>query len=401
MVPVGASPGSGPEPGAGLPGAAQPARPSVLGAWLAPKAAALEARGLTRRLRSRPAGEVLIDLAGNDYLGLSRDPRVVEAAAAAVREWGTGATASRLVTGTTDLHTELESELAGFVGHEAGLVFSSGYLANLGVITALGGPGTLLVSDEHVHASIVDACRLSRSRVEVVPHNDVEAVGKALAERNEPHAVVLIESVYSVLGDAAPLETLSAVAQEHGAVLLVDEAHGLGVTGGGRGSVAAAGLAGSDHVVVTMTLSKALASQGGVVVGPAVLREHLLNRARPFIFDTGLNPAACAAALAALRILAADPSRTESIHTTAARLAAVCGVTPSAGAVVSVPMPGPREAVRAAALCLESGVRVGSFRPPSVPDGISRLRLTAHAGLSTSDLDRACEVIQSAIKEVT
>jgi 8-amino-7-oxononanoate synthase len=382
----------------GLP--ASPAGSSTLASWLAPKAAALEARGLTRRLRPRAAGDALIDLAGNDYLGLARDPRVVEAAVAAVREWGTGATASRLVTGTTALHAELESSLAEYTGHEAGLVFSSGYLANLGVITALGGPGTLLVSDDHVHASIVDACRLSRSRVEIVPHNDVEAVGKALAERNEPHAVVLVESVYSVLGDAAPLTELSAVALEHGAVLLVDEAHGLGVTGGGRGSIAAAGLAGADHVVVTMTLSKSLASQGGVVLGPAVLREHLVNRARAFIFDTGLNPAACAAALAALRILADDPSLPESIHTTAARLASVCGVTPSAGAVVSVPMPGPREAVRAAELCLEAGVRIGSFRPPSVPDGISRLRLTARAGLSAADLDRACEVIVTAIKEV-
>lgn len=372
----------------------------LLAEWLAPKAAALESRGLTRRLRPRPSGEVLIDLASNDYLGLARDPRVIEAAVAAVREWGTSAMASRLVTGTTALHAELESELAGYAGQESGLVFSSGYLANLGVVTALGGPGTLLVSDEHIHASIVDACRLSRSRVEVVPHNDVAAIGKALAERNEPHAVVLLESVYSVLGDAAPLEVLSAVALEHGAVLLVDEAHGLGVTGNGHGSVHAAGLAGQDHVIVTMTLSKSLASQGGAVLGPSALREHLVNCARPFIFDTGLNPAACAAALAALHILAEDPKRPDAIHTTAARLAAVCNVAPSAGAVVSVPMPGPREAVHAAELCLANGVRVGSFRPPSVPDGISRLRLTAHAGLSSADLDRACEVITTAIKEV-
>jgi 8-amino-7-oxononanoate synthase len=150
-----------------------------------------------------------------------------------------------------------------------------------------------------------------------------------------------------------------------------------------------------------MTLSKSLASQGGAVLGPPVLREHLINRARPFIFDTGLTPAACAAALAALHILAEDPSRPNAIHTTATRLAAACNVTPSAGAVVSVPMPGPREAVQAASLCLENGVRVGSFRPPSVPDGISRLRLTAHAGLSLEDLDRACEVITNAIKEVS
>lgn len=369
--------------------------------WLAPKAAALESRGLTRRLRPRAAGDQLIDLAGNDYLGLASHPRVIEAAVEAVRTWGTGSTASRLVTGTTTLHEELESSLAAYTGHASALVFSSGYLANLGVVTALGGPGTLLVADDHVHASLVDACRLSRSRVEVVPHNDVDAVSKILADRNEPHAVVLTESVFSVLSDEAPLAELSAVALEHNAVLLVDEAHGLGVTGNGRGSVAAAGLAGVDHVIVTMTLSKAMASQGGVVLGPALLREHLINRARAFIFDTGLAPAACAAALAALRVLEGEPERPAAIRAAAARLASACGVPPAVGAVVSVPMPGPREAVRAAELCLDDGVRVGSFRPPSVPDGISRLRLTAHAGLSEADLDRACAVVVKAIREVS
>ena len=369
--------------------------------WLAPKAAALEARGLTRRLNARAADGDLIDLAGNDYLGLARDPRVVTAAADAIRTWGTGSTASRLVTGTTELHEELEGALAAYAGQESALVFSSGYLANLGVVTALGGPGTLLVSDEHVHASLVDACRLARSRVEVVPHNDVEAVEKVLAERNEPHAVVMTESVFSVLSDEAPLLELAAVARAHNAVLLVDEAHGLGVSGNGHGSVHAAGLAGLEHVVVTMTLSKSLASQGGVVLGPSVLREHLVNRARPFIYDTGLNPAACAAALAALQVLRAEPDRPAAIHAAAARLAAACDVPPSRGAVVSVPMPGPRQTVRAAELCLQNGVRVGSFRPPSVPDGISRLRLTAQAGLSAADLDRACAVIVDAIGAVS
>ncbi|HEU4945868.1 MAG TPA: 8-amino-7-oxononanoate synthase [Kribbella sp.] len=369
--------------------------------WLAPKAAALESRGLTRRLHPRPAGEDLIDLAGNDYLGLALDPRVIEAAVAAVRTWGTGATASRLVTGTTQLHAELESQLAQYTGQHAALVFSSGYLANLGVVTALGGPGTLLVSDDHVHASLVDACRLSRSRVEIVPHNDVEAVSKALAERNEPHAVVLTESVFSVLGDAAPVEALSETVLAHDAVLLVDEAHGLGVTGNGRGSVAATGLAGLEHVIVTMTLSKALGSQGGAVLGSASLREHLVNRARSFIFDTGLAPAACAAALAALQVLNEEPHRPDAIHAAAAQLAETCGVERAAGAVVSVPMPGPREAVAAAESCLANGVRVGSFRPPSVPDGISRLRLTARAGLDQADLDRACAVIVAAIREVS
>ncbi|MFD3403155.1 8-amino-7-oxononanoate synthase [Kribbella sp. NPDC058693] len=368
--------------------------------WLAPKAAALEARGLTRRLRARGADDDLIDLAGNDYLGLARDTRVVTTAADAVRTWGTGATASRLVTGTTTLHEELESALAAYVGQESALAFSSGYLANLGVVTALGGPGTLLVSDEHIHASLVDACRLSRSRVEIVPHNDLEAVEKVLAERNEPHAVVMTESVFSVLSDEAPLTELAAIAAARGAVLMVDEAHGLGVTGAGRGSVHAAGLEGLDHVVVTMTLSKSLASQGGVVLGPRVLREHLINRSRPFIYDTGLNPAACAAALAALGVLEAEPDRPAAVHAAAARLAAACDVPPSSGAVVSVPMPGPQQAVEAAEVCRRNGVLVGSFRPPSVPDGVSRLRLTAHAGLSSDDLDRACAVIVDAIGQV-
>ncbi|HEY3558863.1 MAG TPA: 8-amino-7-oxononanoate synthase [Kribbella sp.] len=369
--------------------------------WLGPKAAALESRGLTRRLRARSADDNLIDLAGNDYLGLARDPRVVAAAAAAVQTWGTGSTASRLVTGTTELHGQLESALAAYAGQESALAFSSGYLANLGVVTALGGPGTLLVSDEHIHASLVDACRLARSRVEIVPHNDVDAVEKVLAERNEPHAVVMTESVFSVLSDEAPLPELAALTHAHNAVLLVDEAHGLGVTGNGRGSVHAAGLAGLDHVVVTMTLSKSLASQGGVVLGSSLLREHLVNRARPFIYDTGLNPAACAAALAALGVLQDEPDRPAAIHAAAARLADACGVPRSRGAVVSVPIPGPRETVRAAELCLRNGVRVGSFRPPSVPDGISRVRLTAHAGLSAAELDRACAVVTDAIGQVS
>ncbi|HWM06938.1 MAG TPA: aminotransferase class I/II-fold pyridoxal phosphate-dependent enzyme, partial [Actinophytocola sp.] len=244
-------------------------------------------------------------------------------------------------------------------------------------------------------------CRLSRSRVEVVPHNDVDAVTKLLAERNEPHALVLTESVFSVLSDEAPLAALAATAAAHDAALLVDEAHGLGVTGDGRGSVHAAGLAGLDHVIVTMTLSKAMASQGGVVLGPALVREHLVNRARSFIYDTGLNPAACAAALAALRILQSEPTRPAAIHQATAHLAAVCNVPPSVGPVVSVPMPGPRETVRAAELCLAGGVRVGSFRPPSVPDGISRLRLTANAGLTATDLDQASDVITRAIQDVS
>jgi 8-amino-7-oxononanoate synthase len=354
------------------------------------------AAGLTRSLRPREPATATVDLAGNDYLGLATDPRVTEAAAEAVRRWGAGAAASRLVTGTLWLHAELETSLAAFCRQPAALVFSSGYLANLGVVTALAGRDTLIVSDAHVHASLVDACRLSRARVQVVAHGDVAAVDAALASRSEPHAVVLAESVYSVLGDAGPLRALAEVTERHRAVLVVDEAHGLGVCGsGGRGLVEALGLAGRPDVVVTVTLSKALGSQGGAVLGAPELVEHLVNTARPFIFDTGLNPAAAAGALAALRVVEAEPDRVAGVSSCVAVLAAAAGVDVPDGAVLSVPMPSPGDAVAAAATALEHGVRIGCFRPPSVPDGVSRLRLTARATLADAELERAAGVIRA------
>lgn len=371
-----------------------------LDAWLEAAAAVREDAGLTRRLRSRgPRAGAAIDLAGNDYLGLSRDPRVVEAAVEATRTWGAGATGSRLVTGTTRLHDTLETELAALCLQESALVFSSGYLANLGAVTALTDAETLLVSDEHVHASLVDAARLSRARVQVTPHGDVDAVRRALRGRTEPRAVVVVESVFSVLGDAAPLSSLADACAELDAVLLVDEAHGLGVTGEGRGSVASAGLAGRDHVVVTATLSKALAGQGGAVLGSARLRHHLVNHARSFIFDTGLAPGAAGAALAALRVVGSEPGRVARVAEVARRLASACGVPPAAGAVLSVPMPSPQQAVLSADACAREDVRVGVFRPPSVPDGTSRIRLTASAALDDEKLARASAVIAQAVEE--
>lgn len=366
--------------------------------WLAARAAALDRRGLTRQLTARSLRTPLVDLAGNDYLGLSSDTRVVEAAVAATRAWGAGSTGSRLVTGTTEVHAELEAALADFCVQEAALVFSSGYLANLGAVTALGGPGTLVVHDAHVHASMVDAARLSRSPVEVTPHNDVEAVARCLRGRSQPRAIVVTESVFSVLGDAAPLEALADVCARYDATLLVDEAHGLGVTGDGRGSVFAAGLAGLDHVLVTVTLSKALGSQGGVVLGPGLLRAHLINSARPFLFDTALAPGAAAAARAAVGVIDREPERVVRLRTVSARLAGGCGVAARPGAVISVPMPEPAAAVAAAAECRARGLRVGCFRPPSAPDGISRIRLTARATLDDDTLDDVCDVLAQVVQ---
>lgn len=368
-------------------------------AWTTAEARRRADAGLVRTLRPRAADPDLLDLASNDYLGLARHPDVTAAAADAATRWGAGATGSRLVTGSTELHAELERELAAFCGFEAALVFSSGYAANLAALTALSAHGSLTVSDAGNHASIVDGCRLSRAETAVVPHADPDAVRKTLAVHPGRRALVITDSVFSVDGDAAPLLDLADECRAHGAALVVDDAHGLGVLGeGGRGALHAAGLAGAPDVVATATLSKSLGSQGGVVLGPARVVEHLVNAARTFIFDTGLAPAAVAAALAALRLLRREPERAARARTVAATLhgrltdAGFTAARPDA-AVVSVRAPSPEQAVRWAADCRAQGLSVGCFRPPSVPDGISRLRLTARADLTEAQIEEALAVI--------
>ncbi|MFE2046052.1 8-amino-7-oxononanoate synthase [Streptomyces sp. NPDC059477] len=366
--------------------------------WIDEQAQLRRRAGLVRTLRPRPADSPLLDLASNDYLGLARHPEVVEGAVGAARTWGAGATGSRLVTGSTALHADLERELAAFCGFEAALVFSSGYAANLAAVTALAPHGTLIVSDAGNHASLIDGCRLARGTTQVVPHADPEAVAKALRTHAGP-AVVVSDTVFSVDGDAAPLAGLAEACREHGAGLVVDDAHGLGVLGeGGRGAARATGLAGAPHVVVTATLSKSLGSQGGVVLGSAPVIDHLVNAARTFIFDTGLAPAAAGAALAALRLLGREPERAARARAVAAELhtrltaLGLAAVRPDA-AVVSVRAPSPEGAVRWAADCRAAGLAVGCFRPPSVPDGVSRLRLTARADLSGEQVEHAVRVI--------
>jgi 8-amino-7-oxononanoate synthase len=364
-------------------------------AWLDDVEQQRRGAGLRRSLRARPPVGAEVDLASNDYLGLSQHPAVIDGAVQALRTWGAGSTGSRLVTGNTELHEEFENTLAEFVGAPSALVFSSGYTANLAAVVALSGPGTLVVSDAHSHASLVDACRLSRARVVVTPHRDVDAVDTVLAARHERRAVVVTDSVFSADGALAPLLSLHEVCRRHGALLIADEAHGLGVRGqGGRGLLHELGLAGAPDVVMTTTLSKALGSQGGVVLGPSAVREHLIDAARPMIFDTGLAPAALGAALTALRVLIAEPNLPRKVLRTAAVLADTCGIADRPeSAVVSVILGAPEVAFAAATACLARGVRVGCFRPPSVPAGTSRLRLTARASLSDDELDTALRVL--------
>jgi 8-amino-7-oxononanoate synthase len=371
---------------------------SALQAWLRAAADTREAQHLTRRLLPRAPDAATIDLAGNDYLGLSRHPDVIEGATAATREWGAGAGASRLVSGSLRLHTQLEENLAAWCRRPAALVMSSGYAANLAAITALADADTLIVSDAHVHASMVDACRLARGTVRVVPHGDVAAVEEALSSREQPRALVLVESVWSVLGDTSDLGVLLDACERQDATLLVDDAHGLGTVGlGGRGLAAGLQPADPTRLVVTVTLSKALGSQGGAVLADPLVLQHLVNTARPFIFDTALAPAAAGGALAALRVLAAEPQRVQRLHRVAEQLAAAVDAPAPRAAVLAVPMASAQAATDARAQLGTHGVQVGCFRPPSVPDGVSRLRLTASAGMGEDEVAFAAAALRGVL----
>jgi 8-amino-7-oxononanoate synthase len=373
---------------------------AILDGWLQQQAADRVARGLHRQLRARTPTDRTLDLSSNDYLGLARDPAVVESAVAAVRTWGCGATGSRLVAGTTRLHQELEEELARFTGAAAALVFGSGYAANLAVVTALADDDTLIVSDAGNHASLIDGCRLSRGHVVVTPHRDPAAVARALSGRTQSRALVVTDAVFSVDGEMAPVAELFDVCIRHQATLIVDEAHALGVVGaGGRGVIAGAGLAGHPDVVRTVTLSKSLGAQGGAILATPTVVSHLVDTARAFIFDTALAPASAGAALQALRILDGRPGLAEAVRANAAALARALGLAAPDAAIVSLPIEDPSAALAAAQRCANHAVRVGCFRPPSVPDGRSRLRLAVRADLTPADISLAAKAILESVAQ--
>ncbi|MEU4425425.1 aminotransferase class I/II-fold pyridoxal phosphate-dependent enzyme, partial [Actinoplanes sp. NPDC024001] len=300
--------------------------------------------GLTRQLRPRAAGDPIVDLAGNDYLGLSDHPRVISAARQALEAYGLGATGSRLVRGSTGAHAAAEDALAGWLGAEAALIFSSGYLANLAVVRGVAAVCDLVVSDAFNHASLIDGCRISGLPVTVAPHNDPAAVA-AILDAHPGRAAVVTESVFSVDGDLAPLAELHEVTSARGALLIVDDAHALGLLGpSGAGGVAAAGLAGRPDVLVTATLSKSLGGAGGVVAGPELFVRHLVDTGRTFIYDTAPPPAVVAGVLAAIEVArAADDRRRVLVQRGAeivARLrSAGFDVREPAAGVLSVPAP--------------------------------------------------------------
>ena len=302
-------------------------------------------------------GRELLSFASNDYLGIAQDPRVAEAVARAAREDGWGAASSRALTGTTRRHAELERAIAEFKRAPAALLFPSGYAANLGLVTALAGRDTLIVADALNHASLIDGCRLSRARVEVYPHRDAAAAAR-LAAQPAPRKFILTDTVFSMDGDLAPLDALRAT----GVDVVVDDVHGLGVFGPeGKGETAAA--------IQSGNLAKAAGGIGGFVVGSPDLIELLRSRARSFLFTTAPPAAACAGALEGLRILASEPERRRRLWSHAKLLGAE---SPILTRIV-----GSNEAVMAASARLrELGFWVPAIRPPTVPDGTARLRIT-------------------------
>jgi glycine C-acetyltransferase/8-amino-7-oxononanoate synthase len=378
----------------------------------------LERLGLSRRLRllSGPQGPtVLLEgrpvmlLCSNNYLGLADHPRVREAAADAAMRWGVGAGASRLVSGTMTIHRRLEERLAAFAGSQACLLFGSGYLANMGVIGSLAGRGDTVFSDELNHASIVDGCRLSRAEVVVYRHCDLEHLHWCLYHHGrrdgQGRRLIVTDSVFSMDGDIAPLEDIVELAQAADARLVVDEAHAIGSLGpGGRGALADAGLDGEVDATVG-TLGKSLGSYGAYVCGSEEMIRYLINTARPLIFSTAPAPPAVAGALAALELLEQRPHRVERLRSNARALRrALCDegfpVADTEMHIVPLIVGEERAAMSLCQRALEHGVFAQGIRPPTVPAGTSRLRLTAMASHTPSELRIAATVFGDAARSL-
>jgi 8-amino-7-oxononanoate synthase len=363
------------------------------------------------RMISGPQGpQVLLDgrpvllFCSNNYLGLADHPRVREAAADAAMRWGVGAGASRLVSGTMTIHDTLEQRLAEFEGTESCVLFGSGYLANIGVISALARRNSLVFSDALNHASIIDGCRLARAETFIYEHCDLDHLAWGLAKA-APGAVIVTDSIFSMDGDVAPITEICELAARHNARVVVDEAHAIGTIGpGGRGVVADAGLQDAVDVVVG-TLGKALGSYGAFVCASSEIVEYLVNVARPLIFSTAPPPPAIAGGLAALELLIEQPRRVDKLQSNSALMRAELdrsGVPTPAGRTQIIPLVvGDAEAtVAVSAAALARGVFVQAIRPPTVASGSSRLRLATMASHTASELGQAAAAIAGAARDV-
>lgn len=372
--------------------------------WVPTEYAQLKKTGLLRNLRtvmSAPTGTINLDgckvvsLGSNNYLGLSTHPDVIAAAVDATKEFGAGASGSRLISGNSQLYAKLEANIAKTKGTEASLVFSSGYAANTSIIPVLVGEDDLIISDALNHASIIDGCRLSRATKKIYRHCDVEHLKTLLEESTEfRRKLIVTDGVFSMDGDIAPLHDIYQIAINYDAMLLVDDAHGFGVLGeDGSGTVAHFRLQGED-IIQMGTLSKAIGGLGGYIAGSRPLIELLINRARGFIFTTGLPPATLAAADAALNVMRSLPElrkrllkHAETLKTSLTDLG--YSLLPSQTQILPVILGEPQRAMDVAKALLVEGVFAPAIRPPAVPAGSSRLRVTVMATHTDTELEKA------------
>ncbi len=351
----------------------------------------LRQTGLLRKLRTlsegsgthaRWEGKELVLFCGNDYLGLSRHPEIIAAATEVLEKYGVGSGAARLISGTSDLHTELEQELARFKKKEKALVFGSGYLANLGALSGLAGEKDLIVMDKLSHASLIDGARLSGASLRVFPHKNYSKCEEIFQkETNHPRRILVSDAVFSMDGDSADLDELIRLKEKYNCLLLIDDAHGIGVYGPeGRGATE-----GREEKIdlIVGTLSKALGVFGGFVTGSSILIEHLINFSRPFIFATAPPPALCAAALKSLQLIQNDSSFREKLWRNVDRFE-----TQNRSPIVPFIVGDEKKALEISDKLLEEGILIPAIRYPTVARGRARLRITVSAAHSEEDFEK-------------
>ncbi|OIO38985.1 MAG: 8-amino-7-oxononanoate synthase [Candidatus Omnitrophica bacterium CG1_02_49_10] len=375
----------------------------------------LKEKGLYRALRRVSSGagptavvdgREVINLCSNNYLGLAKHPALIEASIEATKKYGTGSGASRLVSGNIELYEELESLLAEFKGTESALVFSSGYSANIGAITALMSSGDFVVSDRLNHASIIDGCRLSGAKFNVYPHKDTKKLEEILSRATGRYGKIVIatDSVFSMDGDIAPLDILSEIADRYGAYLFIDDAHATGVLGPeGRGSLSHFGIDGGEFIEMG-TLSKALGSLGGFIAGSSHLVNYLKNKARSFIYSTALPPSVLASSIAALKIVKSDGSFREKLWENVSRFreplqALGFDTMDSATQIIPVLIGDNKKTMEFSEMLFERGVFAQGIRPPTVPDGTARIRASISSAHTDEHIERAVKAFKDAGKE--
>ncbi len=350
-------------------------------------------------------GKICVDFCSNDYLGFANDSILQKGAKEALEKWGTGASASRLISGNLLIFDELEKVIAEWKQTESSLVFASGYMANVGTLSALLDENDTVILDRLAHASLIDGARLSRATFKIFPHNDVEKLDKILKKINPSNGKILVatESVFSMDGDKAPLSELVECCKKNNALLLVDEAHALGVYGNGRGCVPEANISNKVDIVIG-TLSKAIGSQGGFVACKKIIKDFLINNSRSFIYSTGLAPASAGAALAAFLNLNTELSRIDRLWYNIKSFRKKCEIGCSQikiagdGPICSIIIGKAKKAVELSEKLFEKGFLVPAIRPPTVPKDTSRLRITISAAHTEEQLNSLAEILKLEIK---